>query len=1041
MNRGLLLSLTLLLSLLYVGVFAQGRTVTGTVTDESGDPIPGVTVVVKGTTQGTATDINGRYSITVPENAVLVFSGVGLTAQEVVVGNQTNISPTINSDVKTLGEVVVVGYGTQEKREVTGAITQIKGADIANLATTSFDQQLAGRAAGLTVTVPSGVLGESPRIRVRGTNSITSGSSPLIVIDGVPMFSGNLSNGTTVNNALADLNPNDIESFEVLKDGAATAIYGSRAANGVLLITTKRGKAGRSKLTYDTWFGWSQAANRFDLLNADEFVQIQNEKLAAAGDPALFNVSGINTNWQDLIFRTGFQQSHNVSLSGGTERTTYFFSANWTKQEGFVQSNEFQRAAIRANVDQKVTNWLKAGMSTSLARSQNIGLNTGRNSLSGNITNASRLWPNVSPFDANHPTGFNIEAGNRLGRGVNGVPITFNYPNIAFVLANNLNNSSSYRLLNNVYAEVNIPGIEGLTIRTQYATDIAFVDDFTFWDSRHGDGFGSNGLVSQGASTYMRWNWQNTINYSKTFADVHKIGVIVGVEYQQDKNRAAIAQGQNLTNDFFGRTNIVSGSFETPTVTGGATQNGFDSYFGRLNYALKDRYLFNISVRNDGISALLPPNRRGTFVGGSVGWRIYEEGFFQNALGNIFSDFKIRASYAQVGNVDIGNFPAVGTFGIAQYGSQLGISYNRLGNVANPDLQWEVSNKLDVGVEFGLLSNRVSVEFDYYRNDIDKLILATPTAPSLGLPDNSINRNIGGIVNSGIELHIAAAVLETNGGFRWNTDFNFSTNRNEITALNNNEDILFTYNINRVGQPIGSIYGFDFVGVNSANGNPIYRKANGDLVQYHLTNGVSGSYRVFNPANPANIAEAATLTANDRVLLGNPNPTWFGGWSNNFSYKGFDMEIFLRFSGGNKIMNVTRQELLSLNFVNNGREILERWTTPGQQTNVPRMGSGTGATNFLYNSGFADSRFVEAGDFLRIQNIVLGYTLPKQIVERVNMQRLRLYAQMQNVLVFTKYKGLDPELNANPNSNSQFGIDFNGNPLPRTITFGLNATF
>jgi len=1047
MKKGLLLCFALMLSFFAIEAFGQG-TVSGTVYDETGEPLPGVTIQVKGSTDGTATDINGKYSLNVPNGTVLVFSGVGLKPQEYVVGSETTINITMDSDVKSLDQVVVVGYGEQQKKYVTGAVTTVEGDKISTLATAGFDQQLAGRSAGLNVTMPTGILGQAPRIRIRGTNTISSNADPLIVIDGVPTFTGNLTQGTTVGNPLADLNPADIESYEVLKDGAATAIYGSRAANGVILITTKKGTIGKSKLSYDVWFGWTNASKRFDLLNAEEFITISNEKLANQGDaPAFFPL--VDTDWQDVIFRTGFQQSHNLSLSGGTEKTSYYFSAGWTEQTGFIVSNKFRRGSFRGNVDQKVNDWLKVGIKGSFVRTENIGLNTGRNSLSGNITNATKLFPNVPVRDPSNPTGFNTQ-GQALGQGNNTQGIDFNYPNIGFVLANNLNNASNYRIIGSIYGEVLIPNVEGLSLKTQYAVDGFFNEDFTSWDSRHGDGFGSNGLILQGNTQYLRWNWQNTLNFNRDFGD-HNIGFVAGIEYQKDFNKFFSATVNDLADNFFRSDNIVSGSFSTPAAAGGATESGFDSYFGRINYAYADKYLASFSIRNDAISALPIGKQRGTFLGGSVGWRISEEVFFQDSfLGDFISEFKLRASYAQVGNTQLGNsvlttsvvYPAVGTFGVSQYASQGGIAFNRLGNVGNPNLQWEVSNKLNIGFDMGLLDNRITLGFDYYKNDVSDLILAAPAALSLGVPGNTINQNIGGIVNSGIEIEIFASVLETPSGFNWNTSFNFSTNRNEVTALsNNNSDIIDTYNITRVGEPIGSIYGFIFEGVNSVNGNPIFRKADGSFVQYHYPNGASGTYVVYDPNSPAEVATPATLSAeDDRVLLGNPNPTWFGGWSNSFAFKGFDLEIFLRFSGGNKIMNVTRQELLTNANLNNSTEILDRWTAPGQQTNVPRLGGGSLDAR-VNNTGFADSRFVENGDFLRIQNIVLGYTLPSRLLSGIGLQKVRFYTQIQNAFVFTQYKGLDPEINSNPTLNREFGIDFNGNPVGRTFTFGLNVTF
>lgn len=1056
MKRILLLCAALLLTITsHLQVWAQDRTVTGKVTAaEDGSALPGVNVVVKGTTNGTTTTAEGTYSISAPANATLVFSFIGLVTQEVPVNNRSTLNVQMASDVKQLSEVVVIGYGTQERKNLTGSVTSISGETIANLATPSFDQQLAGRAPGVQVTVPSGVLGQAPQIRIRGTNSISSGASPLIVVDGVPVIASDPNSsfaGTASNNALADINPSDIESYEVLKDGSATAIYGSRAANGVILITTKKGKQGRARVNYDNYIGWSTPTKRFDVLNAEQFIEISNEKLANAGEDAgafpIQNPDGsiVDTDWQDVIFRTGFQHNHALSISGATEKTNYFFSLGYTDQKGFIVSNQIKRATFRANIDHKVLSWLSVGANMGLTRTQNVGLNVGTNSLSGNVTSATALLPNVPVRNADGT--FNLaEDANRLGPGNNLLPVAFNYPNIGFVLANNQNNVLNYRILGNTFLEARLA--EGLRLRTQYGVDAFLNEYYTFWHPEHGDGFSSNGYVNHGYSPTFRWNWQNTLNYDKTIGENHRIGLVVGTEYQKTNTSYTASQATDLADPFFGKNNIISGTFSTPDVDGGTSQNGFDSYFGRINYAFGGKYLASFTIRNDGLSSLPKSTRRGTFMGGSLGWRVSEESFFENAeVLSFISDLKLRTSYAQVGNVDIGNFPYVGTYASAQYASQNGISFF---NVGNPNLRWESSNKFDAGLDLGLFSDRIAITFDYYRNNVDDLILFAPTAFSLGVPGNGVNKNIGSLVNTGIELGISTRNID-NGSFTWTTEFNFSTNRNEITALNNNEDIVNTYNITRVGESIGSIYGFEYAGVNAANGNPLYKKGNGQIIQGNIAN---NTYYEYNPENPEVVTtgpvESRTATATlsateDRKVLGVSNPRWFGGLSNTFTYKGFDLNIFARYSGGNKIMNVTRQNQLRMGFQNNSTEILRRWTTPGQVTDVPKLEAEN--SNFINNEGFAVSRFVENGDFIRIQNISLGYTVPKTFLNRFSITNLRIFAQVQNAFTFTAYKGLDPEINANVDAgtlasrnraNNQFGIDFNGNPPQRVYTIGLN---
>lgn len=1022
-------------------VLAQDRVVTGKVTSsDDGSLLPGVSVAIKGTTRGTTTDANGSYKISVPNNGVLVFSFIGYTTQEGAIGNRNTIDVKLNVDAKELEQVVIIGYGTEKKGNVTGSLTSIKGSSIASLVTPSFATQLAGRAAGVQVTVPNGLLGQAPRIRIRGTNSISSGADPLIVIDNVPVTS-NPYGGVGAADPLTDLNPSDIESYEVLKDGAATAIFGSRAANGVILITTKRGKGNKGKMAvnYDASFGSNSPINKLSLLNATQFVEVANEKYRNAGQPeqARAGLNGENTDWQDVIFRNGFVQNHALSMNGANDKTNYFFSLGFLDNEGPIVANAQKRYSFRANLDHSINKWITVGTSLSYTRGQFSNLNTGGNALSGNVTGAARLLPNVSPYDEANTRfgGYNITAdGAALGQGNNLRPVDNNFTNIAFVLANNKFITTNNRIIGNTYAEANI--IDGLKLRTQIAVDMLTQDDFQSLDPRHGDGRGANGVVFQRYRPTSQWNWQNTLSYNKTFADKHNVNFVAGLEYQKRTSKFIDAQGQGFSELFFIQENLISGSFGTQLSGGGFIQDSFDSYFGRLNYNYAGKYFVSLTARNDGLSSLPVANRRGTFPGGSVAWRISQESFIKDSpIADVISDLRLKGSYAVVGNTNIGFFPYLGTFGAAQYASQTGIAFD---NTGNPDLKWEQSKKVNIGLDLGLLKNRININLDYFQNKVDNLVLFAPTAPSLGVPGNGINKNIGAMENKGFELSLDADVIKK-GEFVWNVSFNYSNIKNKVTALNNNEDVIFTYHINRVGQPIGSFFGYSWAGVNAANGNPMWYKgdATGNIVQYNIA---TGTYRAYSPSNPADVATAATLSATtDRTLLGNSNPIWQGGLTNSFKYKGFDFEVFARYSGGNMIMNVTRQEtLLNQGFQNNGTEILDRWTKEGQVTNVPRLWIGREAP--INNTGAADSRFLEKGDFLRIQNIILGYRLPQSLLSKTGVngiRSLRIYGQVQNPFIFTSYKGLDPELSSTT-GNSTFGVDQSANPIIRTISFGIS---
>ncbi|WP_026236202.1 SusC/RagA family TonB-linked outer membrane protein [Pontibacter roseus] len=1042
MKKLLLLSFALVF-VLFQQAMAQSRTVTGTVTDQStGQGLPGVAVLVKGTSAGTATGADGTYSINVPADGnTLVFRFLGYKTIERPIGTSNAINVTLEIDQRQLDEVVVVGYGTQQKKDVTSSIASVKGDAIANLATPSFDQQLAGRASGVQITQPSGILGAPPKINIRGVNSISSSTQPLIVIDGVPATSGD-QGGFTPSNALADINPNDIESFEILKDGAATAVYGSRASNGVILITTKRGKAGQAKFAYDGWAGTAKAIELHDLLNAQQFVDITNEKYKNINQTSPAAIGTADTDWNKEVFRTAFQQSHSFSASGGTDRSTYYVSLGYTNQEGIGRANSLERYSVRTNMTTKVTKFLDFGLQAGLTNQINQGPLAGSNNLSGNIFGVIRMHPNVPVFDANHPTGYNIDLVNprALGRGPNTATIANGIPNIRFVLDNNIRKATTYRGLGNVFLDFKL--VDNLRFKTILGADLTMVDDFLFNDPRHGDGQGSNGVVSQAYSPIKAWNWQNILSYNKTLNEVHNFDVTAVQEYNKYRSSFFQAQGTGLSDRFFNE-NLVSGTFANQFAFGGIGENGLASYLGRFNYNYAGKYYIGASMRADGLSKLSPDNRWGYFPGVSAAWRVSEEEFFKNSSALSFiSDLRLRGSWAEVGNIGItgGNYPYLGSFSSAQYGSMNGIAF---GNTGNPDLRWESQKITDFGVDLGLFDGRLNLELAYWMKDNVDVVLGAPTPPSLGVPNNSINRNIGRITNDGLEFGISGTVIDKSN-FSWNSNLNFSTQNNEVKELVNGRDMVYDYTINRVGESVNSLFGYQFEGVNTANGNPIYRKADGSLIQGNIigNGGSTGVYYGYDPANPSVLGAQSSLTAADKVILGTTLPKWFGGFDNNFKLGNFDANVFVRFSGGNKIMNRTRQDLLTMLFENNGTEILNRWQSPENPGDGQTPKLAYGYDNFINTNGQASSRFVEKGDFLKVSNLAIGYTLPKSLTERASIERLRIYAQVQNAFVITDYSGLDPETYTNiSGTNNNLGVDWNGQPQQRVFTVGLNLGF
>jgi len=1004
-------------------VFSQTREITGKVTSsEDGGGIPGASIVVRGTTIGTIADMEGQFRLKIPTNAkTIVVTFVGMDAQNVEIGNQSVYNVILKPTDVSVEEVVVVGYGVQKKREVTGAISQVKGDAMANLATPSFESQLAGRSAGVQVTAATGVLGEAPRIRIRGIGSLSQGTYPLVVVDGMPIITGDVGGDASVN-AMGDINPADIESVEILKDGSATAIYGSRAANGVILITTKKGMKGKASVTYSDYFGVASPVNLFSLLNASDFVTIANEKRSNRTQSALAVGTDINTDWQKAVLRqNAFQQDHNLSISGANDATKYYFSAGYTTQEGVSRPNRMNRFTMRANVDNKVFKWLTLGLNSSVTRSEYFGMNTGANSLSGNIFSAIRQLPNTAIFDATNPTGYNIDILNPaiVGRGQNLQGIDDNLPNIRYTLDNNVQTSKIMGVMASIYGLVTIT--DGLTLKTQLGVDSKGTTGFLYYNPLHGDGRGSNGIVQNDFTSYLRWNWQNVLTYAKTLAEMHNINVNLVNEFQQQTYNYFYGGGNNMSDSFFSH-NLISGSYGTQNSGGSMSQNGFNSLAARVNYNYGLKYFFQASVRRDGISSLPKANRFGIFPGVSVGWTISKESFMANM--KFISDLKVRGSYAEVGNVNIGNYPYLGLYGNAKYADYNGIAFAQIGN---DQLKWETSKKTDIGLDAAFVNNKYKFNFDYFVNNQDGQILGVPTPPSFGIPGNTIAKNIGKLKNWGFEFS-AEALLISKKDFRLTVDGNLSLVQNKVLELVSHQDIINTYTIVREGQSFQSLFGYDYQGVNMSNGNPIYRKADGTLVQANIP---TSTYKGYDPANPTDISVASSLTSTDRKILGSTIPTYFGSFGVKAEYKGFDFGLMFRYSGGNSLMNRTRMDLLNQKFQNNGTEILGRW----QSTTVP----GDGWTPRLWYAGDTfvnltdntSTRWVEKGNFVKLQNLVLGYSLPKSLLNRIGIQNLRLFVQGQDLLMITKYKGIDPEMESG-------GVDFNGTPRQRVVTFGVN---
>ncbi len=1068
--KRLLLSAACLLILMYS--FSQNRTITGKITDEAGVALTGVSIVVKGEKKGTSTNNEGEFSMPLqPGNKRLVISSVGFVAREVAVANQAAINIQLVPENKGLDEVVVVGYGTKTVRENTGAIGKVSGSKLSSEPLPTFTQALAGKTAGVQVSMNGGSLADPTAIQIRGVNSITSSSQPLVVIDGVAQIAndnmnGLRSGGGTRFDPLAMLNPNDIESIEVLKDAGSAVIYGSRAANGVILVTTKKGKKGTVKVSIDSKVAWSEAAKKPVELNASEYIMIQNEKAlnkygAASPNAVIAKESDMDgngvpddTDWIALLYKTGMMYDNTISFSGGAEKLSVYGSARYVTQEGIVKPNKITMGQGRLNMDFNPKTWFKSGISLSYSRTLNDGVLTDGYVQGVNISG----WqspPNISPYNPAGPGGYNLTrgtGGGYLGLGNNVTAIggsnimsqSGGFYNMMAMTDLTRNENTAQDVRANIYGE--IQPLKGLTFTTklglQYLSNLE--DQFTpniigFW------GVPYNGLVTYLNSNWSQWIWQNYATYNKVLARDHKISIVAGAEYQYNKSQWYQAGAVNFADPFY--SDIVSGAFTNiqPGQTaiydqtrGDLNSSALMSYFGRAGYSFQGKYLVEASFRADAFSAFGENNQWGYFPSISLGWELTKEEFMPDL--RWLDYFKIRASYGQVGNSRIRNPYASQTlYAGSAYGTMNGFIINQVGN---PNLKWESSKKTDIGFDATVLNNKVNITVDYFNNDIDNMILSAPVLSSVGVPNNSVYTNIGTMRNRGVEFTVNTSPVNTKN-FKWNSSVNISRIWNTVLSLvaaNNNADITQGSSVASVGKPLGTFNLIRWAGVNPDNGNPMWYAKDGSIKQYNFgaTGNAIWTDLKGNPVPAVSVAADAMYTDKGGI------PTWFGGWDNTFTYKQFDLGVNILFSGGNYIYNSTLASMLSNNVMNNFTTILSRWNAAGQQTDVPKL--------YLQDNqgNTASTRFLEKGDFARVRTLSLGYVLNNTILSAIGFERARAYVQAFNPFLITKYTGLDPDVNTSSRSNTsnattsnniQIGIDALGTPQQKTFTIGLNLTF
>ncbi|WP_460910321.1 SusC/RagA family TonB-linked outer membrane protein [Spirosoma areae] len=1004
------------------------ETVTGRVTSETGEGLPGVSVVVKGTQRGTTTDQNGSYRLAVPgPEALLVFSFVGYLSQEIAVGKRSTLNITLLPDDKTLNEVVVVGYGQVKKSDLTGSVSTVPIEEIRKVAVTSLDQQLQGRAAGVQITQNSGAPGGATTIRIRGGNSIQGDNEPLYVIDGIPFKNDGAGSGSSFN-VLSTLNPGDIESISILKDASSTAIYGSRGANGVVIITTKRGKAGKSTINFDAYYGIQDVRRKYPVLNGREYAQFVNDANTNEGRAAVYTQAqvdafGEGVDWQNEIFRQAPIQNYQLSLSGGDERTQYAIGGGYFRQGGIVTNSDFDRYSFRINLDRKLTNRIKIGNSLTVNRTVNRTVTNqsrtdGDLGSAGLVTIAALQFPPIVPIY--NPDGTYLLTSPAL-------PFTADNP--AALARESKNRNTAFRAFGNVFGDYQIS--DGLNLRVLLGVDAVLQKQDSYLPRSVSSGLAQGGAASVFNGQSLTWLNENLLTYNRTFGTIHTIGALIGFTQQANRNETVRAEARNFVNDNLGSSNLGSASVPL-SPSSGVGAWGLQSYLARVNYGYKDKYLLTASFRTDGSSRFGSNKRYGYFPSAAFAWRISEEGFLKNA--RVINDLKLRATYGSTGNQDgIGNYPAYSLLGTQNYvfGNVVSTGIGPA-QIANPDLSWETTTQADLGVDLGLFNNRITITADVYLKRTKDLLLNV-TIPSTSGYSSAI-KNLGRVENRGIELSLSSRNVpgsRSGKAFNWTTDLNLAANRNNVLDIGGAPQIFagqvanigqnLTSGIIRIGEPLGSFYGYVT--------NGLYQTAD-ELVAVADPQARKPGDRRY-----ADLNGDKKIDDNDRAIIGRAQPKLVGGLNNTFSYKGLELTAFFQGVYGNDILNANRFELEYLNATTNQtRDILNRWTPTNTNSDIPRA-STTRPANRI------STRQIESGSYLRLKNIQLAYSLPQSALRTLKIQSLRVYAAAQNYLTITNYSGYDPEVNRFGQDSRSQGFDYASYPAAKTILFGLNAGF
>ena len=974
-------------------------------TDSTGASLPGVSVVVKGTTTGVTTNANGDFTLAISENAkILVFSFVGMKTQEITIGNQTSFKIILEDETIGIEEVVAVGYGTIKKSDLTGSVSSVKSQQLVSFPTTGAVQALQGRASGVQITSNNGDPGGSVTVKIRGGTSINASSEPLYVVDGFP--------GAFLPQA------EDIESLEILKDASSTAIYGSRGANGVIMITTKKGKKGKTRIEYNTSISQQSETNRFDLLNATEFLDLQK--------PFYPNhvSDGQNTDWQDVIFQKGNIQTHQLSLSGGSENVNFYVSGSYFDQKGLIISSGFNRYSITSNIDIQATSKLKVGIKLFGQRTNTDGVPTqegsGGSTQAGVIGSALRFMPDQGIYK---PDGVTFSLA-KLGD-----PIDNPYT----IIQENTRNSVSDRMLGNFSGEYKL--FESLTLNSTIGVSTQSDRTGTYATSLTNSAAGK-GNAAMNAIKNSTVTSENYINYSQTFASVHKFNFMAGYTYSLERNESWGATTNSFITDAFSFWNMGGGT-ETPSVaTSGVVEEKLTSFYGRLNYGFNDKYLVTFTSRYDGSSKFSKNHKWAFFPSGSAAWNMHKEPFLKNLPA--ISQWKWRVSYGIVGNQAINSYQTLARLSpVLSIVNGVQVNAVRPTAVANDNLKWESTASTNLGADIGLFGNRLNLTLDFYKNITSNQLFPVNLPPYAGIATQL--QNIGKLENKGMEITLSTKNFTSD--FQWNTDFNISFNRNKVLELPDGKDILYSNapghwpsfanaRIMKVGEPLGSFWGYIYDGV--------YQTGDTFIPGAGFEQVAGGEkYRDINGKDAAGVLTGKpdnSLNTNDLTIIGNPHPKFIFGFNNDFKYKDFDLVVFIYGSQGNDIYSYQFQELDNLGAYgyNATKAVLNRWSPTNTNTDVPMK-----MTN---RSLKPSSRWIMDGSYIRIKNIMLGYTLPQNVTRKLSIQKIRLYISAQNYFTFTKYKGYDPEVNYRA-SNITLGTDYASYPMAKSLTAGLNITF